>query len=169
MQRFCWEICFDLGIERASTILTRQRIPDNYNLESLFQHIAEDAGLPLYQMLAKGPQAKGRTKRPLKRGGDADIYEVTLLAIAETGPKDKISYEEVRSNVSALLADNVPQGHEITAALKNLATISLKRGQSSIDWDENSREVTLSDPYLRFFLRWQIRGRADTTSRAALS
>ncbi|MGY4330143.1 hypothetical protein ACVWWG_004560 [Bradyrhizobium sp. LB7.2] len=55
----------------------------------------------------------------------------------------------------------IPQKHEITSALKHLlVNISMKSGeQSVIDWDEDKREVNLSDPYLRFFLRWQIRGR----------
>jgi hypothetical protein len=29
----------------------------------------------------------------------------------------------------------------------------------AIDWDEDKREVNLTDPYLRFFLRWQVRSR----------
>lgn len=158
MQKFCWEICFDNDIEKPN-FLSRHRIPIDYDLKEMFSRIAKDAGLPIYQKLVTGPQArKERLKRPLKHGGDADIYEATLLAIAETGPTPTISYENLRSKLNYLLTDMIPQKHEITSALKHLASISLKEGLSSaVDWDEDSREISIADPYLRFYLRWQVR------------
>jgi len=163
MQKFCWEICFDNKVESPS-LFGRTAIPEDYGLKEMFSRIAQDAGLPIYQKLVAGPQArKERLKRPLKNGESADIYEATLLAIAETGPLASISYDDLRSKLSnLLLPEMMPQKHEITSALKHLASISQKGGLSSaIDWDEDSREVSVADPYLRFFLRWQVR---DTTS-----
>lgn len=162
LQRFCWEICFDLKIEHAATILTAKNIPVEYDLDAMFERIAGDAGLPIYQQLAAGPPIrKAREKRPLKDGTDADIYQVTLLALAETGPKVAVRYEELRAALIHLLADRIPQKHEVTSALKHLAKISRKnRFESVIDWDENKREVNVADPYLRFFLRWKIRDRS---------
>lgn len=159
MQKFCWEVCFDSGIEHAATLLTRHSIPDDYDAEAMFVRLAQDAGLPIYQKLVAGPQSrKSRTKRPLRRGGEADIYEALLLALAETGPKSSISYDELRSSLNTILTDMVPQKHEITSALKHLAAISMKAGtEVAIDWDDDKREVNLTDPYLRFFLRWQVR------------
>ncbi|MBZ9748296.1 ATP-binding protein [Mesorhizobium sp. CO1-1-7] len=162
MQKFCWEICFDNNVEKPS-LFGRTKIPDDYDLKSMFTRIAQDAGLPIYQKLVAGPQArKERLKRPLKSGEEADIYEATLLAIAETGPLPSISYDDLRSKMSNLLTtEMMPQKHEITSALKHLANISLKGGLSSaVDWDEERREVSVADPYLRFFLRWQVRGTA---------
>lgn len=158
MQKFCWEICFDNEVEK-SKMIGRHIIPDTYDLRELFARISKDAGLPIYQKLVTGPQArKERVKRPLKSGGDADIYEATLLALAETGPQPTVSYEDLRSKLNALLTEMMPQKHEITSALKHLSTISMKGGLSSaIDWDEDSREISIADPYLRFYLRWQIR------------
>jgi len=163
MQRFCWEICFDCGVEYGATLLTGKSINDDYELETMFVRLAQDAGLPIYQKLVAGPQSrKTRTKRPLRRGGEADIYEATLLAVAETGPKPSISYEDLRSSLNNILTDMVPQKHEITSALKHLAAISMKAGtEAAIDWDEDKREVNLADPYLRFFLRWQVRSRGN--------
>jgi AAA domain len=148
MQKFCWEICFDCGIEYPATLLTSRII-----------RLARDAGLPIYQKLVAGPQSrKARTKRPLKSGGEADIYEATLIALAETGPKPSVSYDDLRSSLNCILANMMPQKHEITSALKHLAAISMKVGtEAAIDWDEDKREVNLADPYLRFFLRWQVR------------
>lgn len=161
MQKFCWEICFDCGIEYQATILTSVAIPDDYDSQAMFVRLAQDAGLPIYQRLVAGPQSrKIRTKRPLRTGGEADIYEALLLALAETGPKSSITYDELRTSLNSLLTDMVPQKHEITSALKHLAAISMKSGSVlAIDWDEEKREVNLTDPYLRFYLRWQVRSR----------
>lgn len=158
MQKFCWEICFDNDVEKPP-LLSRHKIPANYDLKEMFTRIAKDAGLPIYQKLVTGPQArKERLKRPLRHGGEADIYEATLLALAETGPLPNVSYEDLRGKLASLLTEMMPQKHEITSALKHLSTISLKGGLSSaIDWDEDRREISIADPYLRFYLRWQIR------------
>jgi len=102
-------------------------------------------------------------KRPLRIGKDADIYEVTLLAIAETGPMPVISYEELRGCMNKVLSDKMPQKHEITSALKHLANIAMKEGRdAAIDWDDGKREVNVVDPYLRFYLRWQVRSVPET-------
>lgn len=158
MQKFCWEICFDLGIENDKFIGTHS-IPDDYDLDSMFRRLSMDAGLPIYQKLAAGPQSrKVRAKRPLKAGGEADIYQVVLIALAATGPKPVIEYEELRAEMALLLADQMPQKHEITSALKHLARISQQSGMgATVDWDENNRRVNIVDPYLRFYLRWQVR------------
>jgi hypothetical protein len=56
------------------------------------------------------------------------------------------------------VADKIPQKHEVTSALKHLSTISATAGSDKgIDWDESKRMLHLADPYLRFYLRWQVR------------
>ena len=165
MQKFCWEICFDCDIEHASTLLGKQNfIPKNYDLDAMFKRIAQDAGLPVYQTLVAGPQSrKVRTKRPLRAGGEADIYQATLLAIAQTGPKAEMTYEELRTNMNGMLSDMMPQKQEISSALRHLANLSKKDGaEDALDWDEDKRVISLADPYLRFYLRWQVRDQ-DTT------
>jgi hypothetical protein len=158
MQKFCWEICFDLGIER-SPLFGKIKVPEEYNLASMFQRLSLDAGLPIYQKLAAGPQSrKVRAKRPLAAGGEADIYQAILLGLAATGPSLVVSYDQLRAALARVLSDQVPQKHEITSALKHLARIAKLSGVgSAIDWDDDKREVNLVDPYLRFYLRWQIR------------
>jgi hypothetical protein len=157
IQKFCWEICYDLDVfNRPDEI---KKVPDSYALKDLYSRISHDSGLPIYQKLVAGPQArKERLKRPLRSGTEADVYEATLLAIAETGPKSALSYDEIRAKLNAILADKVPQKHEVTSALKHLSRISGEDGSDKgIDWDESKRTLHLVDPYLRFYLRWQIR------------
>jgi hypothetical protein len=158
MQKFCWEICFDLRIEERK-ILGSHAIPADYDITSMFRRLSQDAGLPIYQKLAAGPQSrKMRAKRPLRDGGVADIYQALLLALAESGPRAVISYDDLRELLSGILSAQIPQKHEITSALKHLSRISRNIGAgSAIDWDDDKRDVTLVDPYLRFYLRWQVR------------
>lgn len=158
MQKFCWEICFDLGIEHRA-FLANHVIPEGYDLPGLFKRLSLDAGLPIYQKLAAGPQSrKVRAGRPLRTGGVADIYQALLLALAESGPKAVISYDELRESLNNILLEQIPQKHEITSALKHLSRISREIGaESAVDWDDDKREVNLVDPYLRFYLRWQVR------------
>jgi hypothetical protein len=157
MQKFCWEICFDIGVsDRPNTTV---KVPDNYDLKELYCRIAVDSGLPIYQKLVAGPQArKQRLKRPLRTGNEADVYEATLLAIAETGPKSVLTYDEIRSGLTNILADKIPQKHEVTSAFKHLSRISSEQGtEAGLDWDESKRMLHVTDPYLRFYLRWQVR------------
>ena len=142
MQKFCWEICFDSDIESSSMII-KNKIDFEYDIEAMFTRLAKDAGLPVYQKLVTGPQSrKIRTKRPLHNGNEADIYEATLLAIAETGPMPTIKYDDLRSKMNNIIEDKMPQKHEITSALKHLAAISRKSGaEDAIDWDEDKREI----------------------------
>ncbi len=164
MQKFCWEICFDLGIERRKLIGTHEILGD-YDVIKMFQRLSKDAGLPIYQKLAAGPQSrKVRAKRPLRDGGFADIYQAVLLALAESGPKAVITYDELRETLGDVLSAQVPQKHEITSALKHLSRISRNIGAgSAVDWDEDKREIALVDPYLRFYLRWQVRRASSPT------
>jgi hypothetical protein len=157
MQKFCWEICYDLDVFTRSPEI--KKVPDGYPLRELYSRISNDSGLPIYQRLVAGPQArKQRLKRPLRSGKEADVYEATLLAIAETGPKPSLSYDEIRLRLNAILADKVPQKHEVTSALKHLSRISGEHSTDrGIDWDEGKRTLHIVDPYLRFYLRWQIR------------
>lgn len=161
IQRLCWEICFDLDVDKPADGF--KSIPLEYDFNGAFQRVAINFGLPVYERLVKGPQSrKNRLRRPLKVGNVADVYEALLLAIAETGPKPSISYEEVRSQLNYILHEKIPQKHEITSALKHLSKISMKLGADrGIDWDEGNRSLNISDPYLRFYLRWKIRHRQD--------
>ena len=157
MQKLCWEICVGLGVDEKPK--KAAAVSDTYDLIPICKRIAQEAGHPIYQKLEVGPQnRKPRMKRQLKSGGAADIYRVILMGLAATGPEPKINYDTLREKMAAILVDEAPQKHEITSALKHLARISQNIGNDAgIDWDEDGRRVDISDPYLRFYLRWQIR------------
>jgi hypothetical protein len=84
------------------------------------------------------------------------------MAIAATGPAAIIKYDDLRDKLNDILLEDMPQKHEITSALKHLNNISKEIAKelgndAGIDWDEDERKVDISDPYLRFYLRWHVR------------
>ena len=155
MQQMCWEVCAGLGVDsRPEKTVT---IKDDYDLLPICVRLSKDS--PIYKKLELGPQSrKARQKRKLKAGGTADIYKVILMAIAATGPTSTIGYDDLRTQMNKILSEGMPQKNEITAALKHLSQISREMGNDAgIDWDSDERKIDISDPYLRFYLRWQVR------------
>jgi hypothetical protein len=168
MQKLCWEICAGIGVDARPA--QRVQVSESYDFVPICQRLSKDFGHPIYQKLEVGPQSrKARQKRRLASGGSADIYKSVLMAIAATGPKASIPYDELRDEMNELLVDGSPQKHEITSALKHLSTISQKIGNDAgIDWDGEERKIDISDPYLRFFLRWQIRPLTEIKQQRSL-
>jgi hypothetical protein len=69
------------------------------------------------------------------------------MAIAATGPKSPITYEDLRKEMTRLLVEELPQKHEVTSALKHLSAISQAIGNDAgIDWDNDERKIDISDP-----------------------
>jgi hypothetical protein len=157
MQQLCWEICAGIGVDvRPAAAVS---VADEYDFVPILKRLAKEGGHPIYQKLEVGPQSrKMRRKRRLMSGSTADIYKAILMALAATGPNPTTSYDELRKELNNLLAADMPQKNEITSALKHLAVISQKEGHDAgLDWDSEERKVDITDPYLRFYLRWQIR------------
>jgi hypothetical protein len=157
MQQFCWELCFANDVE--TTLAKPLKISNVKVAEEIFETVAKDAGQPIYDKLAAGPQARStRIQRPLREGGSVDIYEALLIAIAQTGPRPKLSYDTLRTSLSKILGDKVPQKVEIANALNHMAKISESIAADSrpIDWSEKDRMLVLADPMFRFFLKWRL-------------
>lgn len=166
MQKLCWEVCAGIGVDERPT--KQESVGENYDIVPICVRLSKDFGHPIYQKLEVGPSSrKQRRKRVLRHGGTADIYRIVLMAMAAAGPTAKIDYDTLRQKISELLAEDPPQKNEITSALKHLATISQRNGNDAgIDWDGEERKIDISDPYLRFYLRWQIRPVAESSARS---
>ncbi len=156
MQVFCWEACFELGIKETKRLV---RVDKNWSPNSVFGNVAADAGQPIYDKLSSGPQKRSdRIPRPLRDGSNVDIYQAILYAIAKTGPKSSLSYDDIRASLSSVLTDKVPQKIEVSNALNHLAKIarSISEDSRPIDWVESELRLELPDPMFRFFLKWYI-------------
>lgn len=79
-----------------------------------------------------------------------------LRAIANTGPKAKLSYAELRESLRDILADEPPAAHEITRVLEKISDISRKRfgERGAIDFEESHRTIHVVDPFVAFYMRW---------------
>jgi hypothetical protein len=96
--------------------------------------------------------------RPLKNGDAVDIYQAILMAIAVTGPKEKLSYDQIRSSLNNILVEKVPQKLEVSNALNYLSEIDKEenKGDRAIDWDGDNLDLIINDPFFRFYLRWKV-------------
>jgi hypothetical protein len=156
MQRFCWNMCYEADVKETAVL---QKDLGEIDLSPIFNEVAEDAGHPIYTKLARGPQSRtDRIPRPLTKGGTADIYEAILRAIAATGPKEQLSYDQIRASLNTVLADKIPQKIEVSNALNHLTRIDSEEnsGQRAIDWDAETLTLFITDPFFRFYLRWKV-------------
>lgn len=156
MQEFCRELCRDNGItETQRKIVSIKTISDR-----LFTSVAEGTGKVIFDKLAKGPrQRSDRMQRTLKSGETADIYKVTLYALADLAPGlDTIEYEDLRGSIRKVLRDNIPQAHEVTRVLEKMTEIAADDEASTpvIDWEKEEQKLHITDPFFAFYLRWGV-------------
>lgn len=156
VQEICSEICADIGV------FERSPVPKNINLETVervLPIVAKSKGFPKYRKLKEGPQSrKDRLSRNLRAGGTADIYEALMLALARLGPRPRTQYDELRSSLRDLLDDGqLPQKHEITAALSHMSKIAKEKmeGEPPLEFIRDEDSLVITDPFLLFYMRWQ--------------
>ena len=156
MQEFCRELCTRSEITvRTSAI---QYISDRVDEAEVFSNIAEHSGRSMFDKLKRGPRARtDRKPRTLKNGTVTDIYGVVMEALKNLKPGTvSVSYDTLRANIREVLADELPQKHEISRVLDKIAEISYTDASSTpvIDWQSDDDLLTITDPFFAFFLKW---------------
>jgi len=160
MQDFCRLIC---QIKKINTPCADKRILDitDNELESIFIEMAESIGRPIFDKLARGPrQRSDRKARILKNGETVDIYQLVLLAMAHLKPGlVSLEYEELRTAIKEISAEQTPSIQEVARVLKMMALIATSDRSSApvIDFDEEDKLLHVTDPYFAFYLRWGTR------------
>lgn len=155
MQDFCLKLCIENSLNQKLGEQIELQKPNNYN--RFFKYIANSASKPVFDRLARGPRArKDRLVREFVDGSKGDIYLAVLRAIAYAGPKTRLTFEEIRTALQDILADNTPQGNEIAQVLSQMDRIAREKieGEPVIDWDSETRILHVVDPYLAFYLQW---------------
>lgn len=156
MQEFCREICRVDGI--STTFDGAMADPGEAGMQGVFAETAETIGRPIFEKLARGPrQRSDRIIRQLKDGGEVDIYGLVLHALAHIGPGlVTIEYEELRSAIREVSAQDPPQLHEVARVLKHMSDIAATDQSSTpvIDFDEDEKRLHITDPFFAFYLRW---------------
>lgn len=122
-----------------------------------FREQATAASKMAFDLLATGPrQRSDRIQRRFKDAREGDINEAVLAAIAATGPRTQLPYDELRASLRNVLDEEPPQRHEVTRvldALTEIAKIKIE-GEPVVEFDESLDMIYISDPFFAFFLRW---------------
>jgi hypothetical protein len=156
MQEFCRSLASEHGVKEtvASSLIIKEVAND------LFKRVAEGTGRVIFDKLAKGPrQRSDRMLRKLKDGTTADIYKVVLLGLAKLSPGlQTVEYEQLRSAIIEILAEQIPAAHEVTRVLEKMAEIASSDEASTpvLDWEKNDQKLHITDPFFAFFLKWGI-------------
>lgn len=154
MQEFCRELCKVNDVRETLAQPTLLKEPD---WNPFFRGMASQTSRSAFQLLARGPRQRvDRKSRQLKDGREMDIYAVTLAAIAKTGPLTEITYEQLRAGLREILESGVPQRHEVTRVLEEMAKIAREKieGEPVVDFDDELGVLHISDPYFAYYLRW---------------
>lgn len=154
-QDFCYKFCNKNGIKE--TLEKKTSLEKLNNEDVFFKEMACDTSKSAFDRLSRGPrQRTDRKERTFVDGTKGDIYRAVLLAIAKTGPKTSLTYEEIRTALRSILHDQVPEAHEITRVLDMMTEISKKdiRGEPVVDYDKELSTLYISDPFFAYYLRW---------------
>lgn len=155
MQEFSLKISFENKIDELEK--KHRRINPIFNYSKFFEEVAEDStSKPAFNLLVKGPVTRTkRTQYEFLDGSKGDIYLAILNAIALTGPKTELSYEEIRYKLKDVL-EKVPQINQITRVFTHMSLIARKiGGEPILEWDKNSRTLYISDPFFAYYLKWK--------------
>ena len=156
VQEICSEICASAGIYQRTE--NRFELDPSF-LNSTLEAVAQSKGFPKYRKLKEGPQArKDRQPRNLKNGTTADIYEALMIALGSLGPKPRTQYDEIRAALRDLLEEGqLPQKHEITAALSQMSKIAREKieGEPPLEFVREEDALVITDPFLLFYMKWQ--------------
>ncbi len=156
MQEFCRNVCHLSGVRE--TAIPPRVINPGFDYTTIFKNVAQDLGKNIYEKLARGPRPRSdRLLRQLRNGSQVDIYKVVLAALAHLKPSvTTIEYEVLRTAIRAVLDDDVPQAHEVSRVLEQMAKVSSLDESSVpvIDYEKDERKLHITDPFFAFFLRW---------------
>ena len=154
-QDFCYKFCNKNGIKE--TLKTKKSFEKLTCESEFFSELASDTSKVAFDRLSRGPRHRtDRKERTFVDGTKGDIYQAILLAIAKTGPKTSLTYEEIRNALRNILKDQIPEAHEITRVLDMMTEISKTHieGEPVVDYDRELSTLYISDPFFAFYLRW---------------
>jgi hypothetical protein len=125
--------------------------------DAFFRARAAAASKTAFDLLRQGPrQRNDRNVRLLKDGIQTDIYGAVLAAIASTGPRTSLQYEEVRAALRSVLDSDLPQRHEVTNILDQMTKIARDKieGEPVLEYDNEYSTLYIADPFFAYYLRW---------------
>jgi hypothetical protein len=154
MQEFCRQLCEANGVSETQDTVVKLELPHR---TEFFKKIPRSTAKPAFDLLARGPrQRSDRKQRTFIDESKGDIYLAVLRAIANTGAKSRLTYEDLRFSLRTILSDEMPQAHEIGRVLVQMTEIAKNKieGEAVLEWDEEETILHVADPFFAFYLRW---------------
>lgn len=164
MQTHCLNLCkFN---REGGQLRTKFLEPD---WQAFFEQHASATSKSAFDLLKAGPPRSNRNPRTLTSGVVTDIYGAVLQAIAATGPRTTLAYEDIRASLRDELAMDLPQRHEITNVLEQMTRIARDEieGEPVLEYDTNYSTLHLVDPYFAYYLRWAPASLRDIAVRTS--
>jgi len=155
MQDFCAALCKANGAREYQSSSIKLQAPGDWQI--FFRNMANDTSKLAFERLAEGPRPRAdRIRRTLVNGETCDIYGAVLFAIASTGPKTRLSYEDIRAGLRTVLSNEIPQAQEVTRILDQMSKIAREKieGEPVVDWDNSY--LYISDPFFAYYLSWGV-------------
>ena len=70
-----------------------------------------------------------------------------------------MEYEQLRSAIRDILAEQIPAAHEVTPWLKDGRDRSSDEASTPVlDWEKGEQKLHITDPFFAFFLKWGAKG-----------
>ena len=152
------EICYELSVMRI------EQGPDAADLEAsdlirVYNEVARRKGVNRFEQLSHVPLPPQFPPLQLPDGSNLDLNAAMLGAVARLGPKTTITFAELTASLEQLAGNaDVPQD-QVEAVLSAMTRAVAKGNSAPFEWDQNRATLTITDPFLMFFLRWVLRDR----------
>lgn len=149
MQTLCLEVCRGLSPDKPF---------EHVKMEEIDRADVKTRTLRSYQMpsafhlLLNGPPERGskRLDYELRDDSKADVYQILVDVLRVDPPFVQLSLDEIKEGMRSLVKDE--REPNIRGALQQIEGI-YKDTAPPIEWDDEKRQLTISDPHFYYYLR----------------
>lgn len=168
MQQLCYDACGLKGITEAQDTLTEIDMNKD-QIKDVLGWTGASLDLDRVFDILDGEGISGKSQRDSHdfiNGTEGDVYESILRGIADDSLQNELDQSEEGLDRSKLVeaierqcASSPPPLTSITQALERMdERITETHPESAIfEWNNNTNQIQLPDPYLIFYLRWSDR------------
>jgi hypothetical protein len=157
MQAICLFFCYEIGATETGHETNKKRVSKEVLDRVLERTTIKCNFSDLVTKLHGGPKTRGTERKVFEfaDGSAGDVYRAVLLGLSRGEPRLELEYSEIVDRIKQICRGTTPVGSSIAEACKQLANISeaLAPGARVVDWDEDYEVLSLSDPYLLYFIR----------------